>query len=597
MRNPFEIKSAELMTPREVAQGFVKEHTEHSKLASYAHTIMWGSRGSGKSMHCKFLEPEAQAWDRDAPFGGDVQAFLRSPNSFLGVYINCRDGVLNREELRRLPTLKNIEEARLHPLFNRYLACAVVTRTVATVVKQLEWTKQLPVGERVPRWVTAAVGSDAPQNLAPLLGKLADCCQAWLSAMETLMDGLYNGTQVPESLPLPLAAPRLTQDVPEFCEWLQSVLSVTAPFFLIFDEANELSTLHQRCVNTLIALRSQKCICIKVASQRNSFVVGRTLDGSVDETHDFTTLDLDGLYTNNREAYYKRIEHIANDRLARAGIVRPIQEYLPENPREVEAMNVARTIAEKRYDEIPADEQPRDKANFVKKYAPAIMYQEVQSPKAGRTYAGFDNIVHLSSGIVRSFLDCCAKMHAKVLEEKPDNEPQEIPVSVQGDVIKEYSDEFIEAQIVQKLPGLEPDSPERRQREQLHRLLDGMGGLFRARLMDKESREPRIISVSLKDDPSPALAAVLDLAEREAFLHRKWYRSKRGNRNLKCYILNRRLCPHFNLDVTGFQGRVEVACEHLERALDEPETLMQTVFKQRDEDEQEDSKQLRLFDM
>src|SRR5438477_5966275 len=120
MPNPFEIKSAELMSATEVANEFVRDHTEHSKLISRSHTIVWGSRGSGKSMHFRFLEPLAQASDREGKYKGDVEGFLKDPNAFVGIYINCRDGVLNREELRRLPDLSELGKPLLHLLLSRY---------------------------------------------------------------------------------------------------------------------------------------------------------------------------------------------------------------------------------------------------------------------------------------------------------------------------------------------------------------------------------------------------------------------------------------------------------------------------------------------
>ena len=90
MPNPFEIKSAELMELKQVAEEFVQEHTEYAKLASYSHTIVWGSRGSGKSMHFRFMEPLAQAWKLDAKFNGNVKRFLEGPNSFIGIFKSRR---------------------------------------------------------------------------------------------------------------------------------------------------------------------------------------------------------------------------------------------------------------------------------------------------------------------------------------------------------------------------------------------------------------------------------------------------------------------------------------------------------------------------
>jgi len=259
-----------------------------------------------------------------------------------------------------------------------------------------------------------------------------------------------------------------------------------------------------------------------------------------------------------------------------------IQEYLPENPADVKLLQRAEKLAEERYYALPEDKRPEELRNFVRKYAPAIVYQELRSHKAAKSYSGFGNIVHLSSGIVRAFLDCCSRMYVKCMEDGR-KEPTSIPLSVQAEVVAAYADEYIEKQLRARIGEMPRESPERQRLEELWMLLQALGKAFRARLMDKNSREPRIISISLKDAPDKRLEEVLRLAEREAFLHRKWYRAKTGDRNLECYVLNRRLCPHFNLDLTGFQGRVEVSASVLAAGLKNRDALL-PAFKAEDAD-------------
>ncbi len=598
MPNPFKIKSAELMEPQEVAAEFVKEHTEHAKLASYSHTIIWGSRGSGKSMHLKFLEPLAQAWSRDSDFNGNIKKFVDMPNSFIGIYINCRDGVVNRQELRLLPTLPNVPEVILYKFFSKYLACVIINKCTSILLSQICWISDVSINiSDAPRLIQMISDSNTT-TLGDTIKKLEQQSGKWLRILDQVIEDFYDSIGTTPSFPEEVKTmPTLTVDLHKVLQWVQKEAKLARPFFLLFDEANELAEIHQKCVNSLLALRSQNFLCIKVASQKNGFLLGCTLDGSVDETHDYTTLDLDGLYTNNREAYYKRLEHIACDRLQKNDINVTIKDYLPGNPSEVEAMQKARTLAEKRYFEIDKTSRPLDKNNYIKKYAPSLLFQEVLSAKADYSYAGFDSLVHLSSGIVRSFIDCCSQMYERYVQRHPHQEPSQIPILIQKEVIRAYSDEFIQAQILNKLKWLDANSEEKTIREELLNLLRGLGALFRARLMDKKSREPRVISISLKDDPGEELAKVLALGEREAFLHVKWYRSKRGNRNLKCYILNRRLCPHFNLDVTGFQGRLEVSASEMSISLTDPDGFAQRILNRRQSAIDEDTKQLVLFDI
>src|SRR3712207_3925108 len=102
-----------------VGREFVRNHTEYAHLAAHSHTIVWGSRGSGKSIHFRFLEPLAQAHRPESPGPGDVKRFLAEPSAFLGIYINCREGVLNREEFRQVERLPKADDAYLGMLFAR----------------------------------------------------------------------------------------------------------------------------------------------------------------------------------------------------------------------------------------------------------------------------------------------------------------------------------------------------------------------------------------------------------------------------------------------------------------------------------------------
>jgi hypothetical protein len=477
------------------------------------------------------------------------------------------------------------------------MASVILLKMCGTLFEQLSWTRTLQVDpDGIPEWA-ARLTPKKEATLGDFLQTLKADCQGNIETLGTLIDlHFLTLPNPPPRQSFPQNAPRLLPDSVDFLEFVRKAAGIKVPFFLLFDEANELSLIQQQCVASLIAHRTQKTLCIKVASQRHGYRPGQSLEGQVDETHDYTSLDLDELYTSHQEAYYGRLKAIAGWRLLNAGVHKEITEYLPANQAELKALEKAKEIAGQRYESIPAANRPLDKVNFVKKYAPAIVYQEVLSHKAHKSYAGFDNLVHLSSGIVRSFLDCCSKMFTRYTQKHPGEEPQFIPVLIQDAVIREYADEFVQAQILDKIEELDPKSQERKELQRLHNLLLGLGSLFRARLMDKDSREPRIISVSLKDQPAEDLKRILNLAEREAFLHYKWYRSKRGDHNLQCYVLNRRLCPHFNLDATGFQGRLEVSSEELTQALSDPKGFVKKILGRRLRRNDERTDQVGLFE-
>ena len=84
VKNPFEHFYPEVLSPEEIHTLFVKEYTEHNALTAHKHTHVEGSRGSGKTMVFKFLEPACQAIE----YGGWSE-FAASKRTFIAIYINC----------------------------------------------------------------------------------------------------------------------------------------------------------------------------------------------------------------------------------------------------------------------------------------------------------------------------------------------------------------------------------------------------------------------------------------------------------------------------------------------------------------------------
>ena len=156
MPDPFSVLNAELATPSEIAREFIKDHTEYTKISAHEHTLIWGSRGSGKTMHIRVLEPAAWIEKNCAAEPADgFRRFLESANGFIGVYINCRDAVLNRQEFRIIDKGDSEPTPFLLTLADRYLAQAILDRLGATFLSQLGFfsdvrlnVTQLPVGLR-----------------------------------------------------------------------------------------------------------------------------------------------------------------------------------------------------------------------------------------------------------------------------------------------------------------------------------------------------------------------------------------------------------------------------------------------------------------
>ena len=59
------------------------------------------------------------------------------------------------------------------------------------------------------------------------------------------------------------------------------------------------------------------------------------------------------------------------------------------------------------------------------------------------------------------------------------------------------------------------------------------------------------------------------------------YSTKKGGGRVYWYILNRRLCPIYKLDPTGFEGRISITAEMLQLACKDPDTFVRLRLKRK----------------
>lgn len=104
------------------------------------------------------------------------------------------------------------------------------------------------------------------------------------------------------------------------------------------------------------------------------------------------------------------------------------------------------------------------------------------------SYAGFDNLVAISSGIVRHFLEPASKMFSEMIAQ--DNLTiTYIPHTIQDDVIQEYSEDFLTNEFDKIRETIEDTNGVGKlsKADKLHNLISGLGGLFHAIFISDKS--------------------------------------------------------------------------------------------------------------
>ena len=393
---------------------------------------------------------------------------------------------------------------------------------------------------------------------------------------------------------LPLT--KIFRTVPEF---------KNVPVYIMLDDANRLTRDQQLIINSWIANRDQDYVCLKVASEFDGYKTFRKMDelfgsisegdedlymergGIIESPHDYSEVNVDELYTAAKADYAEKVHLIANRRLNLYGSeVSDIRDFLPPNRTESLLFDsIKKDVA----DEWVKLGKPGARDDYVYRYGAARLFQHLKATKKRKSYAGFSNMVHLSAGIIRGFLEPCYFMFDKCLSQNLNTKTiRVIPPDIQDEVLFQYSEEFL----VMDLEKIRKDLPPEKATylEALSTLLESLGRLFYERLHDPESREARLFSFTVRGSLSRDLEEVLRLGVRYRYFQRRTYSTKEGGGREKWFILNRRLCPVFKLDPTGFEGRISLTAELLRIACENPERFVRFRLHQ-------DGRQMDMFSL
>lgn len=570
--SPFKVISPEDLSPEEIKELFVKSYTELNILKNRKHTIIYGSRGNGKSMLLRFLEPKCQILDS----AKTTQEFLDSPNSFIGVYIPFKEGYFNKTDLL------SIDEQRAYTLSKHLINLHIIGCFIDILESQLKDMINRSREQELSKKIIHLIDTKKLYTIGPAeftFVKLNEVLHSELSCIgKYLSDCNFPGGTVQYSgnysdystLILPLF-----KSVGKIIPPLRN-----ASFFLLLDEGDRLYDFQKRYINSMIANRDHKYLSIKLASKIEGYDCFLTDSKTrIQRIHDYETIFLDELYTHSRNTYFNKIKEIANRRLESNELSVDIETFLPPSSYEEKLFDKLKRQVELEWENLPDYKRTKEKANYVDKYATARLFQHLAKKKIQKRYSGFANIVHYSSGIIRNFLHPCHLMFEKVLERNIDlNKDCFIPESLQNQIIYKSSRDFIK-ELDESIKGLGVHSKEQKAIiSNLRRLINALGKLYYERLTDEKSRDPRIISFALTDDPDEQMQNILTYAVKESYFHKVYTVSKSGGGKLECYVLNRALCPAFKLDLSSLRGRILLSSKELWGLIKAPANTSKSIL-------------------
>ena len=367
------------------------------------------------------------------------------------------------------------------------------------------------------------VNLEADQHLAQELSSLA-LCSAW--NLEELWEGLRNERRLLRQRlnKWPYAPSQRAQ--PEVLWEFAEVLSGAAKFegqrvHLLVDEYDNLSVRQQQILNTYLRKRDFP-LTFKIACKKHRLVTDDVHNRPLNPSGDFAQVRLDDEDLGLGGSFSSYVEAIGNKRLKNAGLGVTIKDLLGKKARR-----------------------------------PKL--------KGARRYGGFDHVVVLSSGIVRTFLELCRDIYSR----KPDSKLWPVAVSVQDDVIKAHASN--------RWNTLSTDNSAR---PELQRLIEQIARVFKKQ--SEVGSEEQIIRLEIVDfdEATTFLRELLETAlEYEALVkpNRERLQKNRGVPS-RGYLLHRLLCVHFRLEPES-RWDFEISSENLQRLVTQPDEATSDILR------------------
>lgn len=588
--NPFKITTPEDLTANETVNLFVDVFTDFTQITDPGHVIIKGPRGVGKSMMFRYLQPDCQC----LKMGKKIEEL-----PYIAIYIPLKNTNFTLTELRRL------ENKHASAVLNEHL---MVSHCIIRVLDNLISSGGIEGNYKYDEVMTfyKCVFSNIlslPQQSSSEEGTLG-----LLRLMVSQVKKVYRETiDYVKQCSFSNGILPYTGHLYDYIDYLVPLLEALsaaisncdATFYLLLDDAHFLSETQTRILNTWVSTRTSRKVSLKISTQYNYKTYYTTNGATIDTPHDYIEIDIATVYTEGQKTakatYYRRISDIIRKRMDLHNILVPLNEYFPPD---LEQENKIKDIEEQYKQQFDKGlGRGYNRSDDARRYArPDFIKSLSGTSKSSSTYSysGFDQLVNISSGVVRYFLQLAHTMYAKAQAISTTGEVPFIDPAIQSSVVRDEANKFL----FNELEALEQEGHEesfpKEDIRKLSNLIQGLGGLFRKVLLSNRS-ERRVFSIAISDTPTEEVLRILDIGIQLGYFHRSTIGRKEAGSigRTRLYVLNRRLAPIWNLDPNGFAGYLFVKNQVLWDAITNP---IKTVKNIQIEDNN-DFVQLTLFDM
>ena len=576
-RNPFAVQTPEHLSATDVVSLFVSDMTDYWQILNQGHTIIYGPRGAGKSMIFRYMEADCQI-----KAGG--KRFSELP--YYAAYIPIKETELNLSEFSRM------EQSKYAPsVLNEHLMIANVAAKLFTSLLNripLEdfakadaselrtfYRSYFAIALERAGWAgeIRAINGNTPART--VIQRIAETFDAiYAEGNSYLRHMAFRAEPTPYSGALFGYADFLVPIVKKLCGF---GFMPDAPIYLLIDDADNLNSTQTMVLNSWVASRTTGYLCLKVSTQTMGYKTHKTPNGKrIDSPHDFSEVHICDIYTTKKDTYRERVHRIVERRLQIYGIGALPEQFFPDDAtQEAEILEKARQIKEN-FAAAGRGAKPSDDAL---RYARPDFIKELSGRRksgSSYSYAGFSQLVHISSGVIRHFLDAASLMFGEAQSRRADEVVDHIPPAIQDKSVRALADQLLFSNFAHIERDEAQTERDRDNVRKLRNLIHALGGMF-YQILISDAAERRVFSIAFSDGPDDEVQAVLNLGLSYGYFHRSSIGNKEGTGRVPLYIMSRRLAPAFKLDPTSFAGYKFVRNVAILEAMARPKALLSQV--------------------
>lgn len=588
-RNPFEIKTPEQNTADEIVKLFVDVFTDFYQVPEAGHTFINGPRGSGKSMMFRYIQPDCQCIVNNCKF---------NELKYFSIYIPIKLTSINIVDFERLKSHANT-------ILNEHIFVTYILSKSLIFISETMGEEILNNSADEIRKFYNDIFVSLVQSAGYVEYSVINSDTNGYGCFKIMSETIYKMhrecVKYCKELALNKEVDSYNGSLVDFMDFLYpffkqfkklSIFPKDKPLYLLIDDAGYLNSEQTKILNTWVSYRTTKDLCIKISTQLDYKTYLTTNGKRIDSPHDYSEINIATIYTSSDRDYYKKIKQIVEKRLmVYLDVDVRAEDFFPHDPKqEVRISEIYEEIKTKEFDAS----RKYAGTDAARRYCISEYIKELRSKKAMNKYSfsGFDQLVAISSGVIRHFLAPAQEMYSETVSRNSNSKVESISSAIQNEIISSYSRKFLFDEFDKIFKDSKDDDYRLKKADKLYNLIDSLGKLFHLILIS-ERKERTVFSVALTDMPDRELKEIIDMGVQHGYFHVSTKRNKDSTGLVHLYVLSRVLAPAFFLNPLSFAGYQFMSSEVLKIALTNPTSFIKYFDKKLDSNSE---KQPTLFD-